>query len=158
MNNQIKNQECCPKFDPTPWDEKTFAWSHKRFIKDKVSTLFYMPLNFGSAMARSVKKIEEAGTKMEEGMVLSEHTSRWNMDIYLAVDKEIPGAENVTLSGEFISKVYEGSFKNIGIWMKDFENYTKNKGVVVKKTYVWYTTCPKCAKKYGKNYVVFFAR
>jgi len=158
MNNQIKNQECCPKFDPTPWDGKTFNWNNKRFIKDKVRILFYMPLNFGSAMTRSVKKIEEAGTKMEEGMVLSEHTSKWNMDIYLAVDKEIPGAENVTLSGEFISKVYEGSFKNTGIWMKDFESYTKNKGVVVKKTYVWYTTCPKCAKKYGKNYVVFFAQ
>ena len=22
------------------------------------------------------------------------------------------------------------------------------------KWYMWYTTCPKCAKKYGKNYVV----
>jgi hypothetical protein len=24
----------------------------------------------------------------------------------------------------------------------------------MKKEYMWYTTCPKCAKKYGKNYVV----
>ncbi|MHC1707784.1 MAG: hydrolase [Bacteroidales bacterium] len=23
-----------------------------------------------------------------------------------------------------------------------------------KKTYFYYTTCPKCAKAYGKNYVV----
>jgi len=22
---------------------------------------------------------------------------------------------------------------------------------------MWYTTCPKCAKKYGKNYVVIIA-
>jgi hypothetical protein len=22
---------------------------------------------------------------------------------------------------------------------------------------MWYTTCPKCAKKYGKNYVVILA-
>ncbi|MCU0680471.1 MAG: hypothetical protein MUF50_04185 [Planctomycetes bacterium] len=154
MNNQIKDQECCPRFDPTLWDGKTFDWSNKKFIKDKVFTLFYMPINFGQAMIRSVKKIEEAGTKMLEGMVLSEHTSKWNMDIYLAVDREVPGAENVTLGGKFLSKVYEGNFKDTGIWLKDFENYIKSKSITVKKTYMWYTTCPKCAKKYGKNYVV----
>jgi hypothetical protein len=24
--------------------------------------------------------------------------------------------------------------------------------------YMWYTTCPKCAKKYGKNYVTIIAQ
>ena len=145
---------CCPKFDPTPWDGKTFEWASKKFIKDKVFTIFYMPMNFGSVMTRSVKKIEEAGAEILEGMVLGDHTSKWNMDLYLAVDKEVANAENTTLSGKFLSKVYEGNFKDTGIWMKDFENYAKGKGVSVKKMYMWYTTCPKCAKKYGKNYVV----
>jgi hypothetical protein len=27
-----------------------------------------------------------------------------------------------------------------------------------KKTYCYYTTCPRCAKKYGKNYVVLLAQ
>ncbi|OGF21671.1 hypothetical protein A2316_01275 [Candidatus Falkowbacteria bacterium RIFOXYB2_FULL_38_15] len=155
MTNQ--NQECCPKFDPVLWDNKTFEWDNKKFIKDKVFTLFYVPINFGSAMKRSVKKIEGAGAKMLEGMTLSEHTSKWNMDLYLAVDKEVSGAENIMLSGKFFSKVYEGNFKDTGIWMKDFENYTKGKGMEVKKMYMWYTTCPKCAKKYGKNYVTIVA-
>ena len=153
-----QNQECCPKFDPVLWDNKTFEWSNKKFIKDKVFTLFYMPINFGSAMTRSVKKIEGAGAKMLEGMVLSEHTSKWNMDLYLAVNKEVSGAENTTLSGKFFSKVYEGNFKDTGKWMKDFENYAKGKGMEVKKMYMWYTTCPKCAKKYGKNYVAIVAQ
>jgi len=158
MNNQIKNEECCPEFDPTPWDAKTFDWSDKKFIKDKVFTLFYMPINFGTAMTRSIKKIEEAGLKMSGGMTLSEHTSKWNMDLYLAVDKEVVGAENVTLSGKFLSKVYEGNFKDTGIWMKDFQNYAKAENVSIKRTFMWYTTCPKCAKKYGKNYVVIIAQ
>ncbi len=25
---------CCPKFDPAPWDDKTFEWTNKKFIKD----------------------------------------------------------------------------------------------------------------------------
>jgi hypothetical protein len=78
----------------------------------------------------------------------------WNTHVYLAVDKEIPNAHNVTLSGNYFSKVYEGDFKDTGKWTKDFEMYTKEKGHNMKKMYMWYTTCPKCAKKYGKNYVV----
>jgi len=31
------------------------------------------------------------------------------------------------------------------------------KGKAAKKTYIFYTTCPKCAKVYGKNYVVILA-
>jgi len=49
------------------------------------------------------------------------------MDLYLAVDKEIPNAENITLSGKFISKVYEGDFKETGKWCKDFEEYLQKK-------------------------------
>jgi len=158
MNNQLQKTECCPKFDPTLWDGKVFEWEGKKFIKDKVFTLFYIPINFGSVMTRSVKKIDDSGAKMLEGIVLSEHTSKWNMDVYLAVDKEIAEAENTTLSGKFLSKVYEGNFKDTGIWMKDFERYAKDKDVVVNKIYTWYTTCPKCAKKYGKNYVVMVAK
>jgi endo-beta-N-acetylglucosaminidase D len=79
------------------------------------------------------------------------------MDIYLAVDKEVSDAQNVTLSGKFLSKAYEGDFKNTGTWGQDFENFVKEKGLQVRKLYMWYTTCPKCAKKYGKNYVVFIA-
>ncbi|MFH1297073.1 MAG: hydrolase, partial [Bacteroidota bacterium] len=82
----------------------------------------------------------------------------WNMDLYLAVDKEIPGGENTTISGKFFSRVYEGPYKNTGKWMKDFEAVVKSNGLTCKKVYMWYTTCPKCAKKYGKNYVVILAQ
>jgi hypothetical protein len=150
-------EECCPKFDPIPWDEKTFEWENKKFIKDKVCTLFYMPMNFGKVMKRLDKKVREANANTPEWLCLSDHTSKWNMDVYLAVDKEIPDANNVTLSGEVISKVYEGPYKNTGEWHKDFKKFVKNKGQEIKKLYMWYTTCPKCAKKYGKNYVVIFA-
>ena len=149
---------CCPKFDPMPWDEKTFEWVNKKFIKDKVFTLFYMPMNFISAMKRVYGKVEKSGAIIQDGMWLSDHTSKWNMDLYLAVDKEAADVENITMSGKFLSKVYEGNFKDTGIWMKDFENYAKGKGISVKKMYMWYTTCPKCAKKYGKNYVVIIGQ
>ncbi|KYC45032.1 MAG: hypothetical protein APG12_01481 [Candidatus Methanofastidiosum methylothiophilum] len=150
-------EECCPKFNPKAWDGKKFEWENKKFVKDKVFTLFFMPINFGSVMKRLNEKVEDANAKMPDSLCLSDHTSKFNMDVYLAVDKEIPNAENVTLSGNFLSKVYEGPFNETGKWCEDFKEYAKGKKLDIKKWYMWYTTCPKCAKKYGKNYVAIVA-
>jgi len=149
-----KEITCCPEFNPAPWDGKLLEWENKKFVKSRVFTLFYMPITFGSAMRKLDNKIRGAGASVTGYLCLSDHTSKWNMDIYLAVDKEIPGVENTTLSGKFLSKTYEGPFSNTGKWCKDFESYSKEKGLEIKKWYMWYTTCPKCAKKYGKNYTV----
>ena len=158
MSSQSTSTGCCPRFDPAPWDDKRFEWDNKRFIKDRVFTAFYVPLNFGRVIKRMMAKIEKAGAAVPDWMGLADHTSKWNMDLYLAVDKEIPDADNVTLSGQFASKVYEGPFKETQNWCKDFESYSKGKGLDVRKRYMWYTTCPKCAKEYGKNYVVILGR
>ncbi|MDI6808575.1 MAG: hypothetical protein QME66_06285 [Candidatus Eisenbacteria bacterium] len=156
-NSSPQNQTCCPKFDPAPWDGRILEWDNKRFIKEKVLTLFYMPVTFGSVMKKLDRKVKQAGATMPDWLCLSDHTSKWNMDVYLAVDKEIKDAQNVQLSGKFLSKVYEGPYKDTGKWCKDFGNFAKSKGLDVRKWYMWYTTCPKCAKKYGKNYVAVVA-
>ncbi len=148
---------CCPKFDPAPWDQKVFEWKDKKFIKDHVITFLYMPLNFGAVMRKLDKKVREANAEIPDWMGLSDHTSKWNMDIYLAVNKEIEGVQNTTLNGTFTTKVYEGPFKETGNWHKDFVAWCTSKGYKTGKIFMWYTTCPKCAKKYGKNYVVFVA-
>lgn len=157
MSESKKEQECCPKFNPEPWDGKTFNWENKKFIRDKVFTVFYMPVNFGSVMVKIQKKLDKEGILVQDWMCLSDHTSKWNMDVYLAVDKELPDANNVTISGKYVTKVYEGDFKETGNWCKDFDGYLKEQNLEMKKMYMWYTTCPKCAKKYGKNYVVIVA-
>ncbi len=159
MSSQLtQNTECCPPFDPKPWDEKTFEWKDKKFIKANVCTFFFMPVNFGKVMRKLDEKVRNAGANIPDYICLSEHTSKWNMNVYLAVDKDISDAENTTISGRFISKVYEGSFQNTGKWCKDFESYAKTKNSVIRKMFMWYTTCPKCAKKYGKNYVVILGQ
>ncbi len=159
MNDYDPKKDCCPRFDPAPWDGKTFEWLEKKFITDRVRCLFNIPLNFGSVMKRLTRQVEKAGATNPDYLCLSDQTSKSQMDAYLAVDRDIPGADNTTLSGKFISKVYEGSFSKTGEWMKDFDTYLKRQGHPnVKKVYQWYTICPKCAKKYGQNYVVLIGR
>ncbi len=150
---------CCPRFRPELWDEKELQWDNKRFIKDRVRCLFFMPLNFGKVMVRSLAKIEKAGAFTPEiPLVLSDHTSRWNMDVYIEVTKEVADAENVRLSGSYLSKVFEGPYKLTGQWCRQMADWVKSKGKQIRKELMYYTTCPKCAKHYGKNYVVIVAQ
>ena len=149
-----KEEICCPKFEPEPWRDRTFEWKDKKFIKGRVRTFFNIPINFGGVIKRLDRQLKAAGAECPDWMCLSEHTSRWNMDLYLAVDKNVPDVENTSISGTFFSSVYEGPYKDTGKWCKDFEAKLNAKGQDVDKWYMWYTTCPKCAKKYGKNYVV----
>ncbi len=156
--NPKEEPECCPQFDPKPWDDQIIEWKDKKFIREKVKTFFYMPLNYGPVMKRVFKKVSDAGASFQDNLGLSDHSSMWNMDLLIAVDKEIPGAQNTTLSGKFFSKVYEGPYSDTGKWSKDFAGLVKAKGHSCSKMYMWYVYCPKCAKKYGKNYTVIIGK
>ena len=149
--------ECCPPFHPEPWDGIVHEWKDKRFIRGRVRTFFNIPLTFGSTMIRLTSLVEKCGAEIPDWLCLSDHTSRWNMDVYLAVDREVPGVDNILLSGTFVSKVYEGGYNETCSWCKEYTQYVSSIGYRIKKWYMWYTTCPKCAKKYGKNYVVIIS-
>ena len=91
-------------------------------------------------------------------MVLSDENSLWGSDVYIEVTKDIPGANMATISGTFLSKVFEGSYRNMRNWIEEMKRCVTAKGKNLSKLYFYYTTCPKCAKKYGKNYVVILAQ
>jgi len=150
--------ECCPRFNPEPWDDKTIPWEKKRFVKDRVISVFHIPLNFGTVMKRNVLAIEAAGASPDNMIVLSDENSLWGADVYIEVTKDVPGANMATISGTFISKVFEGPYRNVRNWIDEMKRFVTAKGKAVRKLYIYYTTCPKCAKKYGKNYVVLFAQ
>ncbi|HUT88359.1 MAG TPA: hydrolase [Thermoguttaceae bacterium] len=151
-------ETCCARFDPGPWDEKEITWEGKKFVKARVRSFFHVPLNFAAVMKRAVGLIEAADAKPEAMIVLADETSLWGADVYIDVTRDVPGAQMATLSGSFLSKVFEGPYKNIGTWIREMGRYVKSQGKDLEKLYFYYTTCPKCAKKYGKNYVVLLAQ
>jgi len=151
-------ETCCPRFDPEPWDNQELVWEGKRFVKDRVMSFLHIPLNFGSVMKRNVAKIEAAGAKADEMIVLSDENSIWGADVYLSVAKDVPNAELATLSGTFLSKVFEGPYRSMRSWMLQMEDLVSSKGQQPERMLTYYTTCPRCAKEYGKNYVVLLAQ
>lgn len=159
MENQtIKPTGCCAPFDPEPWQDKEITWNDKLFVFDHVTSFFHIPLNMGQKIVKNLELIKKAQAESPHQLMLTDEKSSWGADIYIDVAKDVPGAKMAKISGTFLTKVFEGPYQNVGIWAKEMEKYVKDKGKEIEKIYFSYTTCPKCAKAYGKNYVVLFAK
>jgi len=149
---------CCSRFNPEPWQDKEITWRDKIFVKDHVTSFLHIPLNMGKKIVKNLELIEKANAKAPYQLMLTDEKSVWGSDIYIDVSKDVPGAQMATLSGIFLTKVFEGPYQNAGKWAQEMEQYVEKKGKKLKKIYFSYTTCPKCSKAYGKNYVVLFAQ
>lgn len=159
MNGQkVKPTGCCEPFDPTPWEDKEITWKEKLFVKDHVTSFLHIPLNMGQKVVKNMALIEKAHAQPTYQLMLTDETSLWGSDIYIDVAKDVPSAHMATLSGTFLTKVFEGPYQNAGLWAKEMTKYVAMKRKKLLKLYFSYTTCPTCAKAYGKNYVVLFAQ
>ena len=151
-------KECCPKFDPAPWQERRVALDGKKFVQDRVRSFLRIPLNFGAVMARNMAAIQAAGAEPPNMIVLSDENSLWGADVYLEVSKDVPGLRMATISGTFLAQAYEGPYRDIPKWIADLKRRIAGQGKTLRRLLFFYTTCPKCAQKYGRNYVVLFGQ
>ncbi len=157
MNTQSETG-CCQRFNSELWDKKEIIWKDKLFIKDKVNSVFHIPINFSKVIIKNMGKIEKAGAKNPDNIMLSDEMSMWNSGLYIAVDKSLPDSQMEKISGTFLSKAFEGPYHHAGKWAKEMKTFVESNGKRINKLFFWYTTCPKCAKVYGKNYTVLFAQ
>lgn len=158
-NTAVSPTGCCPEFDPKAWDGQSFQFNNKLFMKVTTRSFLHVPFNMGSVMKKAMQAVDAAGARKGDGYImLSDDVSPWKCHHYISIDKEVPGAEMVRLSGTYLAKVFEGPFKNAGAWYKQLVEYVGSRGAKLVKVYFSYTTCPRCAKIYGKNYVVGFAQ
>ena len=150
LNIKDNPTNCCPRFLPSDWDNKEFKFDKKQFVLGHTTSFLYVPLNMGSMMKKVWGEVEKAGAYEEgEFVMLSRDLSPWKAEHYLSVSKKVPGLSNTTISGTFRTRVFEGPFKDAPKWIAEM-----NSDLV----YLYYTTCPKCLKVYGKNCVVAFTK
>jgi len=159
MNMQAKETGCCPRFDAEAWEGQTIEFEDKLFARADTVSFMHIPLNMGSAIKKAFGKIMAVdGSPKDYYLIMSRDVSPWKGEHYFAVTKEIPGLPNVKMTGKFLAKVFEGPYSNAGKWVKEMGEYVAEKGHDVKDLYFFYTTCPGCAKKLGKNYTVALAK
>lgn len=149
---------CCPEFNPSRFEDKIHIWNNKPFLKDEVKQIFHIPLNMGQVVNRMFEKIKKANAvpKDNDFLMLCYDPSPWKSEIYMTTTKKVANGKNVTLSGKFLSNVYDGPYNAVPFWIKDFEEKIKLKDEKVKKYYIHYAYCPKCSQKYGHNYAIVF--
>ncbi|MDP4276464.1 MAG: hypothetical protein Q8914_02420 [Bacteroidota bacterium] len=158
----MEEDVCCPKFDPQPWEGATHEWKDKLFLFDEMPQFMHMPLPgfYAKAIKRlwALAETDDARPDVKDFLMLNYDPSPWKCEFYMAVTKEVPApAKTVKLSGSFISKTFDGPYHKVPEYIKETDAYLKSQGKTAKKYYLYYTTCPKCAKKYGHNYIVVFA-
>ena len=157
-----RDEPCCPRFNPDPWEGKTSIWSDKPFIKGTIRQIFHRPLpgSMGKVVGRMWQKAKDSGADpaVEDFLLLSYDPSPWKSELFMTVTKEIRGADNVKLSGTYISRVFDGPYNSPPKWIKEMEAYVASKGKKTMRFLFYFTTCPRCAKIYGHNYAVVFAQ
>jgi hypothetical protein len=156
-------KECCPKFNPQKWDGKTLVWKNKSFIMESIPTLFHIPFPpmIGKKITRMMNLAEpqkKLSSKSDDTLMLFHDISAFKSEICISVTGEVKGANNANLSGLFMSRTFSGDYSCVAKFIKQMNEYLKKKGKTAKDYYIHYAYCPKCAKKYGNNYMIIFAR
>lgn len=162
MNNNKQNHDCCPKLNIRKWDKKTWKWENKKFIKDSVLEFFHIPFPpmIDKKINRMWKAIKQSGAdtpNKEDTLVLFHDPTPFKGEIYISVEKDVPTENNVVISGNFVSRVFDGDHKSIPKFIKIMNEYLSKSGKKAKDYYIHYAYCPKCAKKFGNNYMILFA-
>jgi len=104
---------CCPRFKPEEWDEQELHFEKKPFVKVETRSLFHIPINMGHVFSQTFQTLEDDDAMDEhQFIVLSVDASPWRSEHSFAVTKEVPGEEMVYLSGDYITKVFEGPYKD----------------------------------------------
>ena len=146
---------CCPRFKPDGWDAQDLHFQEKLFVRAKTKSVAHMPINMGAVFRKTFKAIEEADARSDEDfIVMSRDKSAWSAEHLFSVQHDVPGQEMVRLNGDFLTAVFEGPYKELPRWHEQAVRGAKARGKEPGDVYFFYTTCPKCAKTYGKNYVV----
>jgi hypothetical protein len=151
---------CCFPFDPSLWDGVTHEWRDKRFLRGDVRQVLHVPVGMGATITRMVKQIVDANAMPDpkEFLILAHDPSPWKSELSLTVTKDVPGGTMARISGTFFSKVFDGPYHDVPKWIKATDELLAARGTRAMKYYFHYAYCPKCAKKYGHNYCVAFAR
>lgn len=149
---------CCPRFHPEAWDGVELHFEDKPFVRAETKSVMHVPVNMGKVFSRVQDHFEASGGfDPDDTIVMSRDLSPWTSEHLFAAPHPVSEEEMVTLSGDFITKVFEGPYKEAKEWYQEMKDMAAAHGKTDGEVWFFYTTCPKCAEVYGKNYVVGLA-
>ena len=158
LDTSINTTGCCAKFVPEGWDGAEVHFRDKPFVRALTRSVMHIPLNMDKVFTRVLSKLEGGAAMAPDGfVVLSRDLSPWSGEHLFSINTPVQGEEVTTLTGDFVTKVFEGPYSEARKWHDALRAISAAHGKPEGRAYFYYTTCPKCAKAYGANFVVGFA-
>ena len=126
--NKREKEECCPEFHPEKWNKKIVNWNHKKFIKVSVPTFFHIPFPplIGKKITQMMKMAEDSRKltdNNEDVLLLFSDPHPFKTEMYLSVTGDVSKANNIDISGTFVSKVFEDAYNAIPKFIKQMNVY-----------------------------------
>ena len=89
-------------------------WNHKKFIKVSVPTFFHIPFPpmIGKKITQMMQLTEDSrnlSDNKEDVLLLFSDPHPFKTEMYLSVTGDVSKANNIDISGTFVSKVFEGA-------------------------------------------------
>lgn len=148
---------CCPPFDPAHWDRQEVTFRNKCFVRAITHSVMHIPVDSSRVFPRVLKKIHRPGGAVcARPLVLSRDLSPWRAEHFFATDTPVPDEEMTTLSGRFLTRVFEGPYREARLWHIQMEDHARAQGHTPRTVLFHFATCPRCATLYGENHAVGF--
>jgi hypothetical protein len=156
----VNETGCCAVPAIDGWNDRVVEFLREPFIAMDTKTILHIPLNMAHVMTElsQIAAAADATPPPERLLILSQDLSPWKTRHLYRVSHPVEGANNVELTGKFVTRVFEGPYQNAKDWAEELEATAIEYGGKSEEIYFFYTTCPSCAEHYGKNYVVGFSR
>jgi len=155
-----EREVCCKDIDLSKWNFREVKWNRKPFYVVRYGTFLHIPIGIGKAMVSGMNIVAGKYHTPYPELWLSKETGLFSAKMLFAVKKANPGDPSIEkLSGTFVTRGFQGPYKNMGNYIRVFNEQVKQKyGRKPIELYFWYANCPKCAKKQGGPKIVIFGR
>ena len=148
---------CCLRFDPAAWDGLELHFDKKLFVRARTHAVFHVPIDMGRVYPRVFEHLEQDGAfDPADFFIMSRDLGAWTSEHFFAAARDVEGEDMVRLTGDYVTKVFDGPYSEAKRWFEDMKSIGRSRGKPDAEVFFYYTTCPKCAKHYGHNYVVGF--
>jgi len=148
----------CPQLKKEDWHIVKHVWDKRPFYKTHYRCFLNIPTNLQKVVRESLTTLEKRNLLEKTPIIFSVRENMWGGDLLISIKKQVRDLETRALSGQYISFLFNGDYKNVPAWVKKVTDYGRREYLNFSELLIWHVTCPRCAKFYGNSQTVIFAK
>lgn len=148
----------CPRLVREEWDMVEHQWDKKPFYALPYRSFFGLPTNLGRQTRAAVDLLYRRGLLAEVPINFAVNEQTFGGTLLIAINRNVKDLETRAMSGKFMSFFFAGKYTERAHWIRHVYRYGRANHLNFHELYIWYATCPVCAKKQGYAQVVIFGK